>query len=158
MLSGLLEFESLPDELEAVVLRVAGNPLFAEEYASAIADGQTGGMPVPNSVQQVIAARLDALAAETKALLQDAAVVGEVFWPGALVATSGLDASGCARQLDELDRRDLVMLEPRSVVAEESQYAFKHALIRDVAYAGIPRAARVAKHRQIAEWIEAHSR
>ena len=158
LLSGLLEFESLPDELEAVVSRVAGNPLFAEEYASAIADGQTGGLPVPNSVQQVIAARLDALAAETKALLQDAAVVGEVFWPGALVATSGLDASGCARQLHELDRRDLVMLEPRSVVAEQPQYAFKHALIRDVAYAGIPRAARVAKHRQIAEWIEAHSR
>ena len=157
-MSAIVGLESLPDELEAVVPRVGGNPLFAEEYTRAIADGEIGDLLLPDSVHQVIAARLDALAPETKALLQDAAVVGEVFWPGALSSISGLDASAGERRLDELTRRDLVAPEPHSAVANELQYAFKHVLIRDVAYAGIPRAERAAKHRQTAEWIEARSR
>jgi DNA-binding SARP family transcriptional activator len=158
LLAGLLGVASLPDELEAVVARVGGNCLFAEEYARAIADAQAGELLLPDTVHQVIAARLDALAPATKVVLQDAAVVGEVFWPGALVALGGLDAASCQAQLDELTRRDLVTYEPRSVVGDELQYAFKHVLIRDVAYAGIPRAQRAAKHRQTAEWIEARSR
>ena len=84
LLSALTGLESLPAELEAVVPRVGGNPLFAEEYTRAVAEGEAGDLLLPDSVHQVIAARLDALEPETKALLQDAAVVGEVFWPGAL--------------------------------------------------------------------------
>ena len=106
----------------------------------------------------MIAARLDALAPETKTLLQDAAVVGKVFWSGALSSISGLAPFSCERLLEELAQRDLVAREPRSAVADELQYTFKHVLIRDVAYAGIPRAKRVAKHLQTAEWIEAVSR
>ena len=91
LLSALLGDESLPDALEPALAWVGGNPLFAEEYARAVSRGETGD--VPESVHQVIAARLDRLAPEEKLLLQEAAVVGEVFWPGALPSISGLDAA-----------------------------------------------------------------
>src|SRR4029077_20836447 len=84
LLSALLERESLPEELEPVIPRVGGNPLFAEEYASALADGGADTVLLPDSVHQLIAARVDTLAPDTKALLQDAAVIGKVFWSGAL--------------------------------------------------------------------------
>jgi DNA-binding SARP family transcriptional activator len=158
LLIALLGLEFLPRELEPVIALVGGNPLFAEEYARVVADGRTADLVLPDSVHQVIAARLDALPVETKALLQDAAVVGKVFWRGALSSVSGLDPSSCTLRLKELVRRDLIMREPGSAVAGESQYAFKHILIRDVAYSGIPRAQRASKHRQTAEWIEARAR
>jgi DNA-binding SARP family transcriptional activator len=158
LLSALLERERLPAELELVVPRVGGNPLFAEEYARAVADGDTDAIVLPDSVHHVIAARLDGLAPETKAVLQDAAVVGKVFWSGALASLSGLGSATLQRRLDELAQRDLVAREPHSAVAREVQYAFKHVLIRDVAYAGIPRAERAIKHLRTAEWIEAGAR
>jgi DNA-binding SARP family transcriptional activator len=158
LLSALLGRESLPEELEPVVSRVGGNPLFAEEYASAVADGGTGAVLLPDSVHHVIAARLDALAPETKALLQDAAVVGKVFWSGALSVLGDLGRESSGRVLDELGRRGLIEREPHSAFAGEAQYAFKHVLIRDVAYGGIPRAARATKHRLTAEWMESRAR
>ena len=82
-------------------------------------------MPVPASVHQVIAARIDGLEPEQKALLQDAAVVGEVFWPGALASIGGLDEAACRTRLAELTLRDFVTPEPSSAVANERQYTFK---------------------------------
>ena len=156
LLSALLGDESLPDALEPAVAWVGGNPLFAEEYARAASRGETGD--VPESVHQVIAARLDRLAPEEKLLLQEAAVVGEVFWPGALPSISGLDAAARRRLLEELTRREFVAPEPSSTLGNELQYTFRHVLIRDVAYAGIPRAQRAVKHQKTAEWIEARAR
>ena len=156
LLSALLGDESVPDALEPVLAWVGGNPLFAEEYARAVSRGETGD--VPESVHQVIAARLDRLAPEEKLLLQEAAVVGEVFWPGALPSISGLDAATRRRRLEELTRREFVAPEPSSAVGNELQYTFCHVLIRDVAYAGIPRAQRALKHQKTAEWIEARAR
>ena len=158
LLSALLGRESLPDAVEPAVARVGGNPLFAEEYARAAASGGSGNVPVPASVHQVIAARIDGLEPEQKALLQDAAVVGEVFWPGALASISGLDEEACRTRLAELTLRDFVTPEPSSAVANERQYTFSHVLIRDVAYASIPRAQRAVKHQETAEWIEARAR
>ena len=156
LLSALLGDESLPDALEPALAWVGGNPLFAEEYARAVSRGETGD--VPESVHQVIAARLDRLAPEEKLLLQEAAVIGEVFWPGALSSISGLDAAARRRRLEELTRREFVAPEPSSAVGNELQYTFRHVLIRDVAYAGIPRAQRAVKHQKTAEWIEARAR
>ena len=158
LLSALLGRESLPAAVETAVARVGGNPLFAEEYARAAASGGSGDVPVPASVHQVIAARIDGLELEQKALLQDAAVVGEVFWPGALTSIGGLDEAACRTRLAELTLRDFVTPEPSSAVANERQYTFNHVLFRDVAYAGIPRARRAAMHRQTAEWIESRAR
>jgi DNA-binding SARP family transcriptional activator len=156
LLRALLGLESLPDALEPAVARIGGNPLFAEEYARAGSRGETGD--VPDSVHQVIAARLDQLAPEEKLLLQEAAVVGEVFWPGALPSLDGLEAPARRSRLEELTRREFVAPQASSAVRDELQYTFRHVLIRDVAYARLPRAQRAVKHRETAEWIEARAR
>ena len=116
-------------------------------------------LPVPESIQAIIAARLDLLAPPDKRLLQDAAVVGRVFWPGAVAALGGRTGR---RELDEslhgLGRKQFVRRERRSSVADQIQYAFVHVLLRDVAYGRIPRAARASKHVDAAGWIESLGR
>lgn len=95
----------------------------------------------------MIAARLDALPPVEKALLQDASVIGKVFWPGAI-------GDPDEQSLHALERKEFVRRDRRSAVAGETQYAFLHALVRDVAYGQIPRAQRAERHRRAARWIE----
>jgi class 3 adenylate cyclase/tetratricopeptide (TPR) repeat protein len=134
------------DAQQAVLQRAEGNPLYAEEYARMLAEHEGGDLPLPETVQGLIAARIDALAPEQKALLQDASVIGKVFWPGAL---PGADP----RILHGLERKEFVRRDRRSSIAGETQFAFLHALVRDVAYGQIPRAERAEKHRRAAEWL-----
>jgi class 3 adenylate cyclase/tetratricopeptide (TPR) repeat protein len=134
------------DAQQAVLKRAEGNPLYAEEYARMLAEHEGGELPLPETVQGLIAARIDALAPEEKALLQDASVIGKVFWPGVL---AGADE----RVLHALERKEFIRRDRRSSIAGETQYAFLHALVRDVAYGQIPRAERVEKHRRAAEWL-----
>jgi class 3 adenylate cyclase len=134
------------DAQQAVLKRAEGNPLYAEEYARMLAEHEDGELPLPETVQGLIAARIDALAPDEKALLQDASVIGKVFWPGAL---AGADE----RTLHALERKEFIRRDRRSSIAGETQYAFLHALVRDVAYGQIPRAERAEKHRRAAEWI-----
>ncbi|HZC75104.1 MAG TPA: AAA family ATPase [Gaiellaceae bacterium] len=134
------------DAQQAVLQRAEGNPLYAEEYARMLAEHADGDLPLPETVQGLIAARIDALAPEEKALLQDASVIGKVFWPGALQVADG-------RTLHALERKEFVRRERRSSIAGETQYAFLHALVRDVAYGQMPRSERVEKHRRAAEWL-----
>jgi class 3 adenylate cyclase/tetratricopeptide (TPR) repeat protein len=131
---------------QAVLQRAEGNPLYAEEYARMLAEHEGGDLPLPETVQGLIAARIDGLAPEEKAVLQDGSVIGKVFWPGAL---SGADE----QILHALERKEFVRRDRRSSIAGETQYAFLHALVRDIAYGQIPRAERAEKHRRAAEWI-----
>jgi hypothetical protein len=154
----------------AVVLAHAGgNPLFAEQYAQMRAELGTGQqLPVPESVQAIIAARLDLLTPPEKQLLHDAAVIGKVFWAGAVTALG--DVSGRTRGRGELggavpaellhalERKQFIRRERASSVEGESQYSFAHVLLRDVAYGQIPRAARAGKHVRAAGWIESLGR
>jgi predicted ATPase len=96
-------------------------------------------------VQGIIAARLDGLEPEEKALLQDAAVIGKVFWAGAVARMDGRDRAAVEQSLHGLARKDFVRRQRRPSVEGESEYAFLHLLVRDVAYGQIPRAARSAK-------------
>src|SRR5436190_8388747 len=105
---------------------------------------------LPESVQGIIAARLDSLPPEEKSVLQAAAVMGKVFWLGAL----GVDE----RSLHPLQQKEFVQRARRSSVAGETEFSFKHVLVRDVAYGQIPRADRAAKHLRSAEWIESLGR
>src|SRR5256714_10004690 len=114
--------------------------------------GSAEALPLPENVQGIIAARLDALPPDEKAVLQDAAVLGKVFWPGALLAIGG---SGPEALLHSLERKEFVRRERRSSVGGETEYAFRHMLVRDVAYGQIPRAERAQKHRRAAQRIEA---
>jgi class 3 adenylate cyclase len=160
LVHALLERAVLPAEVQATLIeRAGGNPLYAEEFARMVGEvGEESEPRLPESVQGIIAARLDALPLEEKLLLQDAAVVGKVFWLGTLEEIGGRDRSSAEQLLHALERKEFVRRERRSSVGDESQYAFRHILVRDVAYAQIPRSARADKHRGAAAWIEALGR
>jgi class 3 adenylate cyclase/tetratricopeptide (TPR) repeat protein len=154
LISALLERPLLlADEQRTLLERAGGNPLFAEQYVRMLTERRTTG-ELPESVQGVIAARLDALPRTEKELLQEAAVHGKVFWLGGVATASGLSAVDAERVLRALERKDFVRRELRSAVAGDTQYAFQHVLLRDVAYGQIPRRARAEKHRRAGEWIE----
>ena len=161
LLAKLLDRPLLPAETQAALLqRAGGNPLYAEEYVRMLDDRGDGDLPLPETVQGIVAARLDLLGDNEKALLQDAAVLGKVFWTDALKSLSGLESRELEERLLALERKEFVHRERRSAVAGEAQYAFRHVVVRDVAYGQMPRAARIDRHRRAAEWIEslAHDR
>ena len=169
LLAGLLDQAVLPADTQAALLdRAGGNPLYAEEFVRMLIDGGAlvrrgrtwelaadADVTVPDSVQALIAARLDTLSSERKALLHDAAVVGKVFWSGVLADMGGREDATVRDGLHELGRKELVRPAKRSSVRDQAEYAFWHALIRDVAYGQIPRSARADKHLMAARWIEA---
>jgi predicted ATPase/class 3 adenylate cyclase len=156
LLAGLLERTVLPAETQASLLaRAGGNPLYAEQFARLLAEGgHHEELPLPENVQGIIAARLDGLAPEEKQLLQDAAVLGKVFWLGAVSAVGGLERRRAEERLHSLERKEFVRRERRSSVSGEDEYAFRHVLVRDVAYAQIPRGGRAQRHERAAAWID----
>ncbi len=158
LLGSLLEQPLLPAETQAELLACAGgNPLYAEQYAQMLLESSgAGDLPVPESIQGVIAARLDRLPAEEKALLQDAAVLGKVFWLGGIVDGRAREDTEAA--LHALERKGFVQRARTSSVADETEYTFFHSLVRDVAYGQIPRGERAERHRRAAEWIESLGR
>ena len=115
-------------------------------------------LPLPDSVQAIVAARLDSLPVPEKAVLRDASVVGRGFWPKAVAAICGFVTEDVHAHLRSLEQKEFVRRLGSSVIGGEMQYSFHHALVRDVAYAQIPRAERANKHRLAAEWIEALGR
>jgi class 3 adenylate cyclase len=166
LVGALLEDALLTARAESTLLaRAAGNPLYAGEFARMLIDrgfarhdesavATSEALPLPESIQGIIAARLDALPAGEKALLQDAAIVGRSFWAGALANLAGLLRWKVEELLVALERKGFIRRERRSSVARETQYAFSHVLIRDVAYGQIPRGLRAEKHRLAAAWVE----
>ena len=136
--------------------RAGGNPLYTEEFVRMLAQRDDRGLALPESVQGLIAARLDELPREEKELLQTAAVIGKVFWLGAVV--DGGQRWAVEQLLHSLERKEFIRRERRSSVASETEFAFRHQLVRDVAYGQILRAARAEKHRRAAEWIESLGR
>jgi class 3 adenylate cyclase/tetratricopeptide (TPR) repeat protein len=157
LIASLLERAVLPAETQRSLLeRAGGNPLYAEEFVRLLADrGELAEVvEVPDSVQALIAARLDTLSPERKSLLQDASVVGKVFWAGALADMAGRDLGEVEQALHELSRKELVRPARASSMDGQAEYGFWHLLLRDVCYAQIPRAARAARHRAAAVWLE----
>ena len=157
LLSHLLERSVLPTELQTALLaRAGGNPLYAEEFARMAADRdlveRPEALPLPESVQGIIAARLDGVAGEEKGLLQDASVLGTVFWVGGVSTIGAMERHRVEHLLHGLERRQFVRRDRRSSVARGTEYVFWHLLVRDVAYGQIPRARRAEKHRTAAEW------
>src|SRR5437763_5797588 len=137
------EVRRLPEFAETA----EGNPLFLEELVASVAEGRTNGGELPTSIRSIVAARIDALPAAEREALLDAAVFGKVFWSEALPSTS-------AAALDALEGRDLIRRDPVSRLGERPQFAFKHQLIREVAYATLPRARRRERHQTIALFLE----
>ena len=151
LLGSLLDRSVLPaDTQQALLARAGGNPLYAEQFARMFAE-RGDPAELPETVQGIIAARLDSLATEEKRVLLDAAVLGKTFWVGALAAD---DAEAL---LHGLQRKEFVRRERRSSVVGEQEYSFTHLLVRDVAYGQIPRAERAERHVRAASWIESLS-
>jgi predicted ATPase len=140
---------------EARVLDAAeGNPLFIEELAAAAIERPAAvSHHLPTTIRELVSARLDGLPSEERQVLFDAAVVGKVFWRRALQQMRG-DEVAVDDALDSLEARDLIRHEARSWIEDDDQFAFKHALIRDVAYATLPRARRKELHAMVARFLE----
>ncbi len=131
-----------------------GNPLFIEELVASVMERSSpAGGELPTSIRGIIAARLDAIPSLERSVLLDASVVGRIFWSGALEQV-GSYGDRLAEVLDSLEGRDLVRREAVSRYQGQLQYQFKHALIRDVAYATLPRAKRRDAHAAVATFLE----
>jgi class 3 adenylate cyclase len=155
----------LPDDLRAEVIeRSGGNPLYAEELVRMLrdraaarpgreTDASAGLTTLPETVQALIAARIDTLAPTERDILHTAAVVGKVFWTGAVAALLDQTAAEVDPVLRTLARRDMVRPMRRSTVPGDQEWAFTHVLIRDVAYQQQLREVRAARHLAAAEWL-----
>jgi hypothetical protein len=158
LVSAVLEQPSLgADVLQALLARAAGNPLYAEQFARVLAEIDSLD-ELPETVHGIIAARLDSLLPLEKALLHAGAVVGKVFWLGAVESITEVSRRQAEELLLALERKEFVQKARRSAVEGEAEYSFRHLLLRDVAYAQIPRAACAEKHRFAARWIESLGR
>jgi class 3 adenylate cyclase len=149
----LARFEAPDDRLGDVVRSAEGNPLFIEELAASLAEhAGADDADLPTSVQAIVAARLDSLPADERSLLIDASVAGRIFWRGALARMAAHD--DLSRLLGLLEERDLVRREAVSRIQGDQQFAFKHALIQEVAYMRLPRAARRERHAAVAAYLQ----
>lgn len=149
---------------ELIVERAEGNPFFVEEVLEGLIDAgilerENGGwrandlppgFEIPDSVQAVLAARIDLLEEAEKAALQAAAVIGRIFWTGPVYEL----VEGLAPDLHLLETRDFIRQRAGSSLAGEVEYAFKHALTREVAYGSLTKARRAQLHTQFADWLE----
>jgi class 3 adenylate cyclase len=147
----------LSPELRARVAdKAQGNPLYAEQLVAMLAesDGDSELAELPPTIQALLAARLDRLEPFERDVLERASVVGKNFWPSAVVALNGGSPVGAT--LLDLVRRELV--EPAaSMVPGEDGFSFRHALIRDAAYASAPLRRRAAHHERFAGWLASGS-
>jgi hypothetical protein len=149
---------------EVVVQRAEGNPFFVEELLGTLIDRhmlerQNGSwrlaeLPsdfvVPDTVQAVVAARIDLLQPDEKQALQAASVIGRIFWAGPVYEL----VQEAEPDLRVLEDRDFIRRRPGSSIAGDREYAIKHALTREVAYASLPKALRARLHAAFARWLE----
>ena len=136
----------------AIAERARGNPLFMEQLAAHVAEHEdTQGMPP--ALQPLLAARLDLLGPSERQLLDAAAVEGERFHLGGVLAVvDDISAAGAERSLGRLVDREL-LLPAAPDVAGEPAWRFRHALVHEIAYASLPRSARREGHERIAGWL-----
>jgi class 3 adenylate cyclase len=165
----LVDVDALPVTLRAEILaRAEGNPFFLEEIVRRLFDegalvrsnggwratDAAAGLTVPDTVQAILAARIDLLPPEPKRILQAGAVVGRVFWPGAVAALLGIEPAAVEAGVAVLEDRELVRERVSSTLAGQRELVFKHVLTRDVAYETLPRRERADAHARLTAWIE----
>ncbi len=162
----LLTVADLPASLRADILAKAeGNPFFVEEIVRRLIDegvlvqegdhwratGAALTTTIPDSIYALLAARVDALAANDRRVLQEAAVIGRAFWAAAVA--HAIPGNGVAESLAVLERKGLVVVRPMSTLSGQEEFAFRHALVREVAYASLPKARRARAHAEAGDWI-----
>jgi class 3 adenylate cyclase len=161
----LSRLDPVPDTVVGFVAgRAAGNPFYMEELVKMLVDQgaiETGAERwvlhpeklaaegVPASLTGVLQARLDGLPAPERLALQEASVIGEVFWDRAL---EGLDETAPAA-LPALVRRELTLPRPDSALDDVREYAFSHQLLHTVTYETLLKRTRRALHARAAAWL-----
>jgi class 3 adenylate cyclase len=155
--------------VDRIVARAEGMPLYAVEMIRMLADsgvlraaegayelvGDLGDIQVPETLHALIASRLDALGAEDRALVQDAAILGKSFTLHGLVAVTGGERGHLEGRLHDLARREFVVYEADPRSPERGQYAFVQSIIREVAYGMLSKADRRDRHLAAAHLFEA---
>ena len=169
LIGALLTLDDLPEDARTRILeRAEGNPFFLEEIVRHLIDdgrivhedgrwratSDVADVDIPDTVQGVLAARIDLLDPADKRTLQRAAVVGRVFWPGPVGRLLNGEAARLAETLDRLEDRELVVSRLGSAISGEPEYLFKHILTREVAYESLPRRERGSAHAAVAAWLE----
>ncbi len=157
-----------PENVERIVARAEGMPLYAVETVRMLVDrgalearddayvlvGEVGTLDVPETLHALIAARLDVLPPEDRALVQDASVVGMSFTVEGLAAVAGLGREQVETRLRELVRREFLGLEADKRSPERGQYSFLQALIKEVAYSTLSKPDRRSRHLAAAHHLE----
>ena len=155
----------VPDRIRTLVIdRAEGNPFFVEELIATFVDrgilqykddrwsfGElSAGFSAPDSIQAVLAARIDLLADAEKQALQAASVIGRTFWTGPMYEL----VAGERPDIRVLEDREFVRRRPTSTLPGEREYTIKHALTREVAYETVPKARRAQLHADFAAWLD----
>jgi class 3 adenylate cyclase/tetratricopeptide (TPR) repeat protein len=166
MINGLVA--GIPDAGKAAVAAQAqGIPLYAVETVRMLIDrdvvqpidgvyrlvGDVGELEVPDTLQSLLAARLDALEPDARRLVADAAVLGGTFPPEAIIAMSGLEENAARALLDGLVRREVLMVRADPLSPERGQYGFVQLLFRQVAYDTLSRRERRSRHLAVADHL-----
>lgn len=153
LVEALMKDLELPIDVATVLAKTEGNPLFVEETVRMLAERPRDGVErIPDTLQALIAARIDRLPAHARVAVQHAAVMGRIFMSGALAKLSP-EIENIDDVIDELLARDLVVQEARASITGERAYKFKHVLIREVAYAGLSKSSRADLHYAFAQWL-----
>lgn len=169
----LLHIEDLPASIRDLILdRAEGNPFFLEELLQSLMEeklivlegyqvrttADIGTLKIPETIEAVIAARLDRLAPANKHTLQRAAVIGRIFERRVLARLdserAGEAAQNLERALEELQRREFIYAADSEAAADEENYSFRHAITHSVTYESLLLAHRRELHRLVAEIIE----
>ncbi|HEX2089968.1 MAG TPA: adenylate/guanylate cyclase domain-containing protein [Actinomycetota bacterium] len=163
----LLSQSDLPPQLHSQVLaKSEGNPYFVEELLRRLIDEgllvrdngrwratpQAADVTLPHSIHAVLSARIDALPITEKRALEEAAVIGRTFWQEPLERLVGDTEIGWHLQL--LAEKGLVVSRPVSELPGHVEYAFRHALVHDVAYESVPKTRRARAHAEVGAWVE----
>jgi class 3 adenylate cyclase/tetratricopeptide (TPR) repeat protein len=169
LVRSLLTVDDLPPSVHATILeRAEGNPFYIEEIVRRLIDEGAvvrvgdrwratevaATIDIPDTVQGVLAARIDLLDADDKRVVQAAAVVGRAFWPGPVAELTGMSVASVLEHLRKAEDRELVRSKFGSSLAGQPEYLFKHILTRDVAYGSLPRRDRADAHRRVADWLQ----
>jgi adenylate cyclase len=155
LVAALVAERHSPELIGTLAERAGGNPLFAEELVRRLAEeGPDAAVELPHTVQALLAARLDSLGGLERRVLAHAAVVGRTFWAAALVGVTREPGESLEAALTVLRERDLIVSGEGGLLAGEPELAFRHVLIRDVAYGMLPKAVRARKHFEVGQFIE----
>jgi class 3 adenylate cyclase/tetratricopeptide (TPR) repeat protein len=169
LIQNLIGSARLPAQIRDLIVEAAeGNPLFVEEMLRKLIDDGVlrrddgawvatavlARLSAPGTIQALITARLDRLQDEERAVIQRAAVVGQVFFWGAVTELSPEDArSAVGKNLQTLQRKELIRPEASSFTGQDA-FRFSHLLVRDAAYESMPKRNRADMHERFASWLE----